>query len=218
MKDRREAFTLIELLVVIAIIAILAGMLLPALSKAKGQAHAAKCSSQLRQIGLAARMYADDNGDSLPRSQHTKQSWVGSLQPYLSGTNLYRCALDTNRTRPYSYALNDFLLPPEAPGAANYSRISSVPAPSDTFYMGESASDFETVDHFHFTRPSEGGYSTNGFAGQVAVTRHGGAANYLFVDCHMATLKWLPTARNRLAAEGSRFVHPEGKTAPSPGF
>src|SRR4029077_4610960 len=65
MKTRRAGFTLIELLVVIAIIAILAAMLLPALSKAKQKALGAACMSDKKQLGLAWIMYAGDNNERL---------------------------------------------------------------------------------------------------------------------------------------------------------
>ena len=83
-SGRRRAFTLIELLVVIAIIAILAALLLPALNRAKQLARRTSCLSQLKQQGVAWRLFLDDNSGRFPDRRDLKNSLPGGYKPWAS--------------------------------------------------------------------------------------------------------------------------------------
>ncbi len=122
MNKNIRAFTLIELLVVIAIIALLLAILLPSMNMARMHAKRLASASNMRQIGLALQMYAEDNRGFFPETTHGltgqeahKRCWIFTLSPYIGDVNEIRiCPADPKRKERLdngvsSYVLNEYI-------------------------------------------------------------------------------------------------------------
>ena len=215
------AFTLIELLVVIAIIAILAGILLPALGAAKAKGESTKCLNHERQISMAAKLYAADFNGGYPPRMDTKR-WPTQLKPYYSTLQILQCPTEVKqrdksvrRTNSVniqpddairSYIMNgfnDYFV--KGTAAADMAQIvgrqvieDNIKQPTLTILLGEkkSISDNYYMDLLegvgnHVDQIERSRHSTRKQK-MDAVTKNGGS-NYGFIDGHAEFLRYRNT-------------------------
>jgi len=195
-------FTLIELLAVMAIIAILASMLLPALSKSKDKGKQISCMNNIKQLGVRLGMYANDNNATFPPAYYYNGSyyitWIITVletedKTWETRDAAWKCPIFKNEDY-YSYGIN-IRLTWEASLPGYYGgKIGKVPAPSKNMSIADSVH-YEPGNYPDNPNYSGGAYRIQGpyehsGLGTVDRLRHFNGANSLFVDNHAEWLSW----------------------------
>jgi prepilin-type N-terminal cleavage/methylation domain-containing protein len=202
---RKKGFTLIELLVVIAIIAILIGLLLPAVQKVREAAARMTCSNNLKQLGLATANYASANNDKLPPQFNyggpaaAWQVFHYNLLPYIEQQNLYNTGLNVGAcwSMPGNGpAVKTFLCPSDSshsngyrPGGSTWGATSYV---SNYFMFGQSTyvdgyGQTDTQSQYTIGNIPDGSSNTIGMLERFAYNPNSGWAN---LWCHPAASNW----------------------------
>ena len=184
----RRGFTLIELLVVIAIIAILAAILFPVFARAREKARQATCQSNLKQIGLAWAMYAQDYDERCaPCATRTADDtgylayWWDLFYPYINNVQLYECPSQTS-TRGYGYNRRCFTLYPGYRTQPTIAKLAAIKQPSEKICMADAYGSRWYI-YNDGTNPQGGTVSTFGI-----YPYHNEMGNVLWCDGHVKTV------------------------------
>ncbi len=195
----RNGFTLIELLVVISIIAILAAMLLPAVSMVRAMAQTTICGNQLRQLGVAGIGWAENNNGTLPiNAIYDVQHWTNAMaeplelawtwnRPANASIRIYRCPGDGGAQSPYvpgNAATTGYYVTyglAQESSALNIWYHNNLPYTLLTFSAVHSSTAFFFFQDNKSNWPDAANWSTVAY-------RHRGKANFVFLDGHVATL------------------------------